>query len=107
MATIVLEIPPYGTAQVDCDSKATSRALENNWATIWPEALQLLKDRMQNLDIEIDLSQMELVGSAVRTESGKFMSDKSDIYLSLSYGEAPDWDYFIRGTTIVHFQPVF
>ena len=62
---------------------------------------------MQSLDIEVDLSGVELVGSAVRTQPGKFMSDESDIYLSFSYGEAPDWDYFIHGTKIVHFQPMF
>jgi hypothetical protein len=82
------------------DSEAVLQELEASWTELWPEMLKLLKDAMENLDIEFDLAEKEIAGSASRTREGKFMSDKSDIYLSMSFGESPDWDYFIRGDTM-------
>lgn len=109
---ITLPIPPYGSVLIisednTADSEAVLQELEASWTELWPEMLKLLKDAMENLDIEVDLADHEIAGSASRTRKGKFMSDKSDIYLSISFGESPDWDYFIRGAKIVHFQPVF
>jgi hypothetical protein len=109
---IALPIPPYGSALIvgedtTADSEAVLEELDASWTELWPEMLNLLKDAMENLDIEVDLAEQEIAGSASRTREGKFMSDKSDIYLSISFGESPDWDYFIRGAKIVHFQPVF
>lgn len=40
-------------------------------------------------------------------EQGVYMGDRSDVCISLDFEEAPLWDYFIKGTEIVHFQPVF
>lgn len=109
---VKLPIDPYGTALIvgqdtSPASKAILRELKASWAKLWPEMHRRLKDAMENLDIEFDFAEDEMTGIVSKTQPGKFMSDESDIYLSLSFGEEPEWVYFIRGREIVHFQPVF
>ena len=109
---ITLPIAPYGSALIlgedtTAKSEAVLRELESSWTDLWPEMLKMLQNSMENLEIDAQLVEQRIVGSASRTRYGEFMSDKSDIYVSLRVGESPDWDYFIRGAKIVHFQPVF
>ena len=82
------------------ESEAVLHELEFNWGELWPEMLNLLKDGMEHLDIELELADQEIVGCASRTRVGKFMSDKSDVHLTFSYGELPDWGRTDRRTTI-------
>jgi hypothetical protein len=113
-----LPIPPYGNALIvgddtSEDSKVVLRMLESDWNELWPEMLSQLKETMENLDLEIDLSELEFRGRASRMTPGFWLADKSDIFLSFNFGDvpgwdsSPNWDYFIRGAKVVHFQPVF
>lgn len=105
-------IAPFGTAlivaeDVSDDSRRIMKTLIAGWENLWPEMLDLLQDGMEDYEVEQKLGRDEFMGSIGRMKPGCYMGDKSDFHLRLEFDEPPLWDYFLKGTNIVHFQSVF
>lgn len=110
--TVELPIVPYGTALFTApDLTPASRKLLvdliNRWDALWPDMLEQLQERMTDYDIDQKLGEDEFMGFVSPMEKDVYMGDKSDVHLRLDFDQAPLWDYFLKGSTIVHFQPVF
>lgn len=111
-ACVTLSITPFGETEffapdTSDDSKLLLRELIGAWGDLWPEMLEKLQDGMEGYEVGIKLGADEFIGSSQRTKPGYFMSDESDSYLRLEFDEPPLWDYYLRESKIVHFQPVF
>ena len=59
------------------------------------------------LGVEAVLGRDEFIGSLARMTPDDYMGDQSDIMIRLEFEEPPLWDFFVRGSTIAHSQPVF
>ena len=111
---VATEFPmePYGT-RLFCmeddseDSKRLLQQIDAVWPRLWPEMLSRLQETADELDLGNAVDSESLVGRGKRLEAGKFMSDRCDTYISLESDDHPDWDYFLKDSEIIHFQPVF
>lgn len=109
---VELPIPPFETVPIateDCsdDSKSVLNVLIQGWELLWPEMLSRLQEDMKGYGCEQELGRDEFMGSISRMDPECYMGDKSDYFLRLEFDEPPLWDFFLKDTTIVHFQPVF
>ena len=111
---LVVELPisPFGSAPITTDdtsdeSRGILEALIHGWDELWPEMLERLQEDMKGYGCEQKLGRDEFQGSISRMDPDCYMGDQSDYYLSLQFDEPPIWDFFLKGTKIVHFQPVF
>lgn len=109
---VELPIPPFGTVPIATedtsdDSRHILDTLISGWPGLWPEMLARLQEDMKGYGCEQDLGKDEFQGSISRMDPDCYMGDQSDYYLSLQFDEPPMWDFFLKGTQIVHFQPVF
>src|SRR5262245_5854854 len=119
---VELPIAPYGDVLMHGDDTSENcRALLveiiGTWERLWPTMRKRLQECNENLATPVIIRPGTHLACVARTQKGCFMADKSDIYLSLEFAasetvsedaDAPSqWDYFIRGSRVVHFQPVF
>src|SRR5437660_11396050 len=107
---IRVDITPYGTLQVYAPESQQDELLflERNWTELWPPVRSKLEKRCTKLGVRKQLEHPDWVGTIQRLEPGVFMADKAELLLSLSIGDnSPEWDFFITGIRIVHFQPVW
>jgi hypothetical protein len=105
-------VAPFGTAPIATDdtSAESRRILEvliDGWDDLWPEMLEKLQDSMESYGVEQKLGRDDFQGSISPMDPSCYMGDRSDYFLSLQFDEPPLWDFFLKGTKIVHFQPVF
>ena len=108
--SVKVDIAPYGTLEVYAPEAQPDGLLflERNWPELWPVIRGKLEDRCTRLGIRKELEQPDWVGAIPRLEPGVFMADKAELLLSLSIGEkSPEWDFFLTGITVIHFQPVY
>lgn len=113
-AAIRLPIEPHGIALFMAeDDSADSRRLIDElvtvWPELWPKMRAYLESSMKDYGVDTQLGRDRFMGSIGRTTPGAFMGDRSDIILSIMFEKNPEpmWDFFIRGASIVHSQPVF
>ncbi len=111
-AAIHLPIEPYGLALfVAADSSPDSTKVIDEvvavWPVLWPKMLAILDTQMKDYGVETVLGRDKLIGSVKRMTAGVYMADQSDIMIRLEFEEPPLWDFFIRGSSIAHAQPVF
>jgi hypothetical protein len=111
-AAIHLPIEPHGVAQfVSPDMSADSTKLIDEvvsvWPELWPKMIAYLDSEMKDYGVEAVLGKDEFIASLVRMTPDVYMGDQSDIMIRLEFEEPPLWDFFIRGSSIVHSQPVF
>ena len=110
---VELATPPFGTAIFSApDLTGQSRELLcdliRKWDNLWPEILEIVQEGHEGYgEIDQKLGSDEFIGSISAMKEGCYMSDKSDVHLGLEFGEPPRWDFFLKGRTIVHHQPVF
>jgi hypothetical protein len=107
-AAIHLPIEPHGLALF---AAANSVALIDEvvavWPELWPRMRTFLETEMKDYGVEAVLGQDEFIGSLGRMTPDVYMGDQSDIMIRLEFEEPPLWDFFVRGSTIAHSQPVF
>ena len=111
-AAVYLPIEPHGLALfVAPDSTPDSTKLIDEivavWPELWPKVKGYLDTEMKRCGVEAVLGQDEFIGSLARMTPDVFMGDQSDIIIGLEFEDPPLWDFFIRGSNIVHSQPVF
>ena len=106
----MVDVSLYGKMQV-CAPEADRDLLsfvERNWAEVWQSARAKLEARCKSDDITERLESSDWRAAVQRISSDVFMGDKAKVLLSLSLGDtSPQWDFFLNGPTIVHFQPVY
>jgi hypothetical protein len=111
-AAIYLPIEPHGLALfVASDASPDSVKLVDEvvavWPELWPKMRNYLDAEMKDYGVTAALGRDEFTGSLDRMSPGVYMGDQSDIMIRLEFDEPPVWDFFIRGSTIAHSQPVF
>jgi hypothetical protein len=111
-AAIHLPIEPHGLALfVAEDNSADSKQLINEvvavWPELWPKMRAYLDIEMKGYGLKTVLGRDEFIGSLGRMTPDVYMGDQSDIMIRLEFEEPPVWDFFVRGSTIAHSQPVF
>lgn len=107
-----LPIEPHGLALfVAPDTSPASNQLIDEvvtvWPLLWPKMSAYLETEMEAYGVEATLGTDELMGSMRPMTPGVFMGEQSDTLIRVEFDEPPLWDFFIRGSTIVHSQPVF
>jgi len=108
--SIKVDIAPYGTLEVYAPEPLHDELLllERNWAELWPPARSKLEERSTRLGIRKRLEHPNWLAAIQRIEPGVFMADKAKLLLSISTGNSwPQWDFYVTGIRIVHFQPVY
>ena len=105
-------VEPYGQALfASLDATENSRKilqeLADAWRELWPKMRQRLEQGIVGYKIELDLSSRPFIASVCPMEKGVFMSDEADIFVRFDFDDVPVWDFFIRGSHLAHFQPVF
>ena len=111
---VALPIPPYGDGyfvapDVSSDSENLLRDLHSGWTTLWPELLSSMKQAAKEYDVDLAFEADEFIGMVQHLDDDVFMGDKADVMIGIRPNEnaVPEWHFFIRGSEIVHFQPVF
>lgn len=111
---VELPIPPYGEGyfvapDVSKASESLLRELSHNWDRLWPTMFELFRKAVKDYDVDVAFNVDEFIGTVQQLEDGVFMSDEADIFVRIRPASecVPVWDYFIRGSEVVHFQPVF
>jgi hypothetical protein len=109
---LTLSTAPYGEAtflapDATDDSRRLLAELAIRWDALWPDMLQRLQDQITEYNTPHQLGSDEFQGHVSRMEPDVYMGDQSDIHVRLIFEQFPLWDYFIRDTEIVHFQPVY
>lgn len=115
LAHVGVPVPPYGAIYIKADSSAANdesllKTIQAAWPELWPQMRERLLAKIHRLKLDVDPARDDFGACADWTEPDAFMGDSSDIHLSFEFycePGCPVWDFFIRGTTIVHFQPVF
>jgi hypothetical protein len=89
-------------------------AFKRNWPQLWPDLLTDIKSMYQACKLGKISSSRRWLAEGWRVGPDGFMSDKSDWYLSFDLDPLletenglPNFDFWLKGTTIVHCQPVF
>ena len=111
---IHLPIKPYGMAQfiAEDDSDDSLRLVDELvtvWPELWPKMRAYLETAMKDYGVDTELGRDKFMGSIGRTDPDSYMGDTSDIMLSIMFerNTVPMWDFFIRGASMTHSQPVF
>jgi len=109
-----LPISPHGHGQfVAPDSSDSSKQLmvelKDQWEVLWPEILLEMQSNAAEFDVELGLGSGQLMGSVQRLDETVFMGDQADLMIGIRPHETavPEWNFFIRNSTIVHCQPVY
>ncbi len=104
---VVVDVAPYGTMRVygpEAD-RDLLLLLERNWTELWSSVRARLEARCKPDDLTAHL---EWIAAAQPISADAYMGDKAELLLSLRLGDTrPQWDFFLNGLTIVHFQPVY
>lgn len=107
--SVTVEVTPYGVMQVytqDFESDLLSD-LQQRWAELWPAIRMKLEEMCSRYEISQRLKTTDWVAAIQRMQPDVFMGDKADFLFSLKLGETyPEWDFFLKGSTIVHAQPI-
>lgn len=106
---IWLPIEPHGLAPfltLDDDEVLTADVVAV-WPQLWPKMREELDEQMKGYDVKVALGEDTFFGSLDRMEPDVYMGDKSDVMIRLEFDEPPLWDFFIKGSDIVHAQAVF
>ena len=105
-------IEPYGKALFTSpDNSEASRSiledLSKHWDELWPVMRGRLEQGIADYGVDLDLFSRPFVASVAPMEEDVFMSDEADIFVSFDFDDVPVWYFFIRGSHLAHFQPVF
>lgn len=107
-------VEPYGRVQLAAqDTSQGSRKLiqdlADNWTVLWPKMRDRLKKGITSYGVELDLSRSEFFATIGAVEEGCYKFEEADVYVEFNFTDVPVpvWDFFIRGSRIAHFQPVF
>ena len=119
LVTIAVNIPPYGRMRVGgVEGDEALSTFRRNWPKLWPKVKRNLKSMLrryrESFEVPIRLTKQKWLGQCSSLDSDVFMGDQADLYLRIQLEEPPDWedsfpvwDFFIKGTAVVHCQPVF
>jgi hypothetical protein len=119
LVTITVNIPPYGRMQIGgVEGDEALSTFRRNWPKLWPKVKRNLKSMLrgyrESFEVPIRLTNQKWLGEGSTLDPDVFMGDQADLYLRIQLEEPPDWedsfpvwDFFIKGTTVVHCQPVF
>lgn len=110
--TALLPVQPFGSAifaspDLSDDSRELLLDLINRWKSLWPDMLERMQQGIEDYDTVQKLGSDEFMGAISRLDKDVYMSDRSDVHLRIEFDEPPLWDYFLKGSEIVHFQAVF
>ncbi len=106
-------LTPFGTAHIvapDTSDESSSllNEIHGQWNDLWPKMLSSMQEtsKKANLTLKID---DEVICMVEYVDVDVYMGDKADIMIGIRPNEnaVPEWHFFIRDSTIVHFQPVF
>ena len=111
-AAIELELPPYGVAEFYTDEESDEgrdilRTLWIRWADLWPRMRTQIEECAEDIDATSKLVEDTATAYVAKTKPGEFMSESAETYLSITFEDGPNWDFFLKGGEIVHFQLVF
>ena len=111
---IALPITPYGEAyfvapDTSDESKKLLQELHRAWDDLWPNILSSMKQAADGSDVDLIIDDDEFIGMVQYLDDDVYMGDKADIMIAIrpQANAVPEWHFFIRGSTIVHFQPVY
>lgn len=90
------------------DDSELLKAVKSDWPELWPKISRALKE-MSDLYERSDMLKLpKWIAWAAKLTPDVWMHDKADFWLGIQInGEWPMWDFFMKGTDIVHHQPVF
>ena len=107
-------IPPFGNGyfaapDASFESESLLAGIAKNWDELWPTMIEKLQTACRETEIELNVKPEEFMGSVQLLEDDVFMGDKADVFIRIKTKRdcVPVWDYFLRESTIVHFQPVY
>jgi hypothetical protein len=66
-----------------------------------------LEQGIADYEVDLDLFSRPFFASVAPMEKDVFMSDEADIHVRFDFDDLPVWDFFILGSHLAHFQPVF
>lgn len=104
-----VDVAPYSTMQVYAPEADQDLLLflERNWTVLWAAAKPRLEEMCAFYEVSEHLKEPEWVGAIQRLEPDVFMADKAEFLFSIGLGDTqPEWDFFLKGVTIAHSQPV-
>jgi hypothetical protein len=115
LALVGVPVPPYGAIVIKADGSAAGdetflKTIQSAWPELWPQMREKLLSKIAAYQVDVDPSRDDFGACAGWTDPDTYQGDVSDIHLSFEFYCEPGypvWDFFIRGTNIVHFQPVF
>ena len=117
--TIAVNIPPYGRMKIVGEKGDDALSvLQRNWPKLWPKVRSSVKSQLKcmckDYEIPVRFKGMKWMAAAGRLDPDVFMGDKADSFLEIqlegspvSEEADPVWDFFIKGTKIVHWQPSY
>lgn len=110
--TALLPVPPFGSALfASPDLSKTSRDLLadliRRWESLWPEMLAKMQEGIEDYGTGQKLGSDEFMGAVSAMEKDDYMGDRCDVHVRIEFNEPPLWDYFLKGSEIVHWQAVF
>ncbi|MBX3739595.1 MAG: hypothetical protein KF712_01285 [Akkermansiaceae bacterium] len=110
--TVLLPVPPFGDADFAApDTSRSSRDLLSDlitrWEQLWPDILERMQKGIEDYGTDQRLGSDEFMVSVSPMEKDVYMGDRSDVHLRIEFDEVPLWDYFLKGSEIVHHQAVF
>ena len=107
-------VEPYGDAQFGAQDKSEEshkllQDLADNWTVLWPEMRDHLQKGITAYQVKLDLSTCEFLATVAAVEKDCYKSEEADIFVRFDFEAVPVpvWDFFIRGSRVAHFQPVF
>ena len=107
---LMVDVAPYGTMYLYAPEadKDLLVLLDRNWPELWQSARAKLEARCKSAGLIEHLESPDWIAAVHRISADVYMGYKAEMLLSLSIGETmPQWDFFLNGLTIVHFQPVY
>jgi hypothetical protein len=121
--TITVNIPPYGTMGiVGFEGEDTLSVLKSDWPKLWPAVQKTLKSQLrlyaEFAETPIRLGGQKWSAKACKADAECFMGDQADVYLHVEWeqpsnwdedcdGTFPSWDFFVKGTAVMHCQPAY
>jgi hypothetical protein len=107
-------VEPYGLAQLGAEdnseeSRKLLQDLADNWTVLWPKMRDRLENGIADYGVKLNLSGCEFLATVAAVEEGCYKSEEADIFVRFEFETepVPVWDFFIRGSHLAHFQPVF
>jgi hypothetical protein len=107
-------VEPYGLAQLGAqdnseESRKLLQDLADNWTVLWPKMRDRLENGIADYGVKLNLSGCEFLATVAAVEEGCYKSEEADIFVRFEFETepVPVWEFFIRGSHLAHFQPVF